>query len=176
MLSSSLSLYLNLELLSPSKILFFSKETKLDFINRIDFIEKWGKYLSMPGVKESFELHDAYFKGKSAFFKSLVEKYKNNFKNFKTNKPIEAREDFNENDAGLFYNRTDAPKDFNYEDEKSFHEVIEMWEEYVADGLPGGDRMWDWGVQKNNLGKEADARWERHQEGKKWFQEHEANK
>lgn len=123
-----------------------------------DFVQKRGEYLSQPGVKEQFEMHDAYFKGKAFLYDSLLKKYRNDFNKFKEDKPSHAlTADFFDITAGLVYNR--KTEDFDYNSEEDFKNTMERWQENAEDGMPEGDKIWDYEWQKSHLAEEAEARW-----------------
>lgn len=131
-----------------------------DFLEfKKEYVEKRGAYLLSPGVKEEFDLHDAYFSGKAQFYDSLIKKYKNNIKKFAEDKPIEALQDFSDFDAGSVYNGTASKNKFDFTDEKKLATTIEDWQLMVEDGIPNGIRIRDYEWQKTHLEESAEVIW-----------------
>lgn len=124
------------------------------------FIKNREAYFSHSAVLQMGHLHDAYYKGKSMFYRTLLDTYKDNFEAFRHDQPKEAQYDFNDFDAGLMYNRS---KDVDYNNEKAFAEVIEDWTNQAHEDV---ERVWDFDYQKDHLKEEALARWNSYQETK----------
>lgn len=162
----SAPLSLELKKLDQSKPKIDPKEysDKDKFIE--DYFNKMKDWLSKDG-KSTFDLRNAYFKGKAMYYKNFLNKYKNNFNLYKKDKPAAAL-DMDDWSASPVWN--ESKSDVSYKDKESFEDVVWQWQGFVDDvdtvsvendkeDRVYGARAYDIKVTINNLKLDALDEW-----------------